>query len=162
MREAERCNVSLGGSVHSRCPLDVHHLTLFDGDLHCSVHHGARASAVTRVEASAAFSSTRAASSAYSNLLTRITLSALPTTMPELATLCSLKILSRPAMKHTGERTDVVSAALGWSKPCQCPADGRLTPPSAFQPRQPTAACRRGIANVDTGQTCQVRTGQHQ
>ena len=59
------------------------------------------ASAVTRVEASAAFSSTRAASSAYSNLLTRIALSASPTTIPELGTSCSLKILSRPAMKHT-------------------------------------------------------------
>ena len=101
MREAECCDVSIGGSVHSHWPMGVHRLTLFNGDQHCSVHHGA--SAVTRVEASAAFSSTRAASPAYSNLLTRIALSASPTAIQELGTSCSLKILSRPAMKHTGE-----------------------------------------------------------
>ena len=47
------------------------------------------ASAVTRAEASVVFPSISAASSAYSNLDMNTELSPLPTTTPELATLCA-------------------------------------------------------------------------
>ena len=96
------------------------------------------ASAVTRVEASAAFSSTRTASSAYSNLLTRIALSASPTTIPELTTSWSLKILSRPAMKHTGEKIS----------PCNTPrsmlngSDNMLSPLGCLMRTTPVAAAK--------------------
>ena len=92
MREAERCDVRISVSVHSHCSMDVHRITLFDEDQRCSVRHGA----------SSDCSSTRAASSVYSNLLMRIALSTSRATIRELATSCSLNILSMTAMKHTG------------------------------------------------------------
>ena len=62
------------------------------------------ASAVTRAEASVVFPSISAASLAYSNLDMSTELSPLPTSTPELATSCVLKIWSRPAMNETGEK----------------------------------------------------------
>ena len=129
---------SLGGSVHSHWPMDVHRLLfLMEISIAASIMEPV-ASAVTRFEARAAFSSTRAASSAYSNLLTRIALSASPTTIPELGTSCSLKILSRPAMKHTGENIS----------PCNTPRsmlngyDNTFSPLGCLMRTTPVAAAK--------------------